>query len=531
MQSVRTIRSRAGIDHPLVIVPPPSLPQSPLSPRSRAARVQLIALGVVGGLMLIGGLGVISCSSSAGSRAASDAPELKPDPALGTRALATDRASPRATKADRAESSAPPALDGAATDLEKLFAQMGSDQGLSAGSTPASRIIARPPPPMTEEEEPVTSPTPTPPPPSLVSSPAQTPLAMPAPPSPLHAEPALPAMEPALSSPSPALVGAPLSLDTILTTTEKAPPRPLAMEEGALKPALPLAAREALGESEAGAQLDAIEVTLSPKQQFALAALRRVHARLQSADAGDAARLSRVFSDEAGALAGIGVVPSAQAVMPEPERGLRLTTAALCTRVESYGRYAPFESTRFLAGRPNPMIVYAELEGFRQSGDEARDKEVKEIKDDKPVLNASPFAPAKPAPEEWGVDLAMELELIAADGLVVWRQPQAIMKDKSRSRRKDLFVVQKIELPAAVSVGSYTLKVRLKDRLATAEAETNIPVEVVADAGLVVPGVPSAPSTTLPAAPTLAPLAPSKPLPHEISVKPVRTPTIARKTK
>ena len=81
------------------------------------------------------------------------------------------------------------------------------------------------------------------------------------------------------------------------------------------------------------------------------------------------------------------------------------------------------------------------------------------------------------------------------------------LRDSARTRRQDLFLVQRIELPSTVSVGAYTLKVRVRDRASSAEAESNIPVEMLADATLVNEPVGAPVASSLGAAPAQSPTA------------------------
>src|SRR5690606_34985344 len=112
---------------------------------------------------------------------------------------------------------------------------------------------------------------------------------------------------------------------------------------------------------------------------LALAGLEAVHPDALSALEGqgvlseaeaaslDAAReLFRAMVSEDG-IAGPGEV---SAVLDRIRRdldaraGLRITRAELCTRVNGFGRYETFPANRFIAGRPQPVIVYAEVDRF-----------------------------------------------------------------------------------------------------------------------------------------------------------------------
>ena len=131
----------------------------------------------------------------------------------------------------------------------------------------------------------------------------------------------------------------------------------------------------------------------------------------------------------------------------------------LCRRVRGYGVYEPFETDVFLAGRKQPMIIYAEL---------------------------SNFTPVKSDDGRYEVHLSQDVVLYnEPDGLAVWRQPKVDIVDESRNRRRDFFVVQMIKLPARLNVGKYVLKVRINDVNGGSLDEAAIPIQFVADQSLV----------------------------------------------
>jgi hypothetical protein len=150
---------------------------------------------------------------------------------------------------------------------------------------------------------------------------------------------------------------------------------------------------------------------------------------------------------------------------------LAFGTVSLCSRVDGFGRYTPLgvrgraagEPVRFLAGKVNPAIVYCELDHFTQSPDVERDG--------------------------FQSEFTTRIELFHDDGSRQWRADEATIRDHTLTRRRDLYLVQRIDLPANLSVGKYNLKVTVRDRLAAgstgAECETIVPIEIVADARLV----------------------------------------------
>jgi hypothetical protein len=141
---------------------------------------------------------------------------------------------------------------------------------------------------------------------------------------------------------------------------------------------------------------------------------------------------------------------------------LSISVATLCVRVDGFGQYEEFGSNTLLAGRTHRMIVYTELADFRSE---------------------SATGPGGRAGRR--VRLTQDLSLYHdADGLLAWREADQTINEFSRNERSDFFLVQLIELPRTLTVGSYRLKVTIVDEVAGATAEAVIPIDVVADAGL-----------------------------------------------
>jgi hypothetical protein len=147
-----------------------------------------------------------------------------------------------------------------------------------------------------------------------------------------------------------------------------------------------------------------------------------------------------------------------------------ITKAALCTRVEGFGRFEAFPSSTFVAGQPIRAIVYTQLADFA----------ARPARDNDPVQRTIPIG------EQVSVDLAQELSLFTdADGLLAWHDPGRGVVETNRTKRTDFYLVQMIELPATLSIGRFNLKVTVTDRTTGAQAERVLPIEVVADARLV----------------------------------------------
>ncbi len=166
--------------------------------------------------------------------------------------------------------------------------------------------------------------------------------------------------------------------------------------------------------------------------------------------------LSKQIAENDGPLNPQAVTDQIQQLLGD--QPIQIKNAALCRRVQGYGVYEPFDNPVFLAGREQPMIIYAELDNYRRV-------EIDSV---------------------YQVKLAQEVVLYnEADGLAVWHQPRVEIIDESRNRRRDFFVVQMVRLPARLGVGKYILKVRLTDQHSGSLDEATMPIQIVADEALV----------------------------------------------
>ncbi|HVZ94828.1 MAG TPA: hypothetical protein VG797_09995 [Phycisphaerales bacterium] len=180
-------------------------------------------------------------------------------------------------------------------------------------------------------------------------------------------------------------------------------------------------------------------------------------------------------SSLAGGGAGGGTEPVKRAVISAAERfesslGLSIAHSALCSRVETFGVYDELHTVggtyKFIAGRKNRAVVYIELDRFA-SRRGSRD-----------------------GVDGWRVELVQDLSLYAyrsgdVSDMLAWRKADQPVSDFSRNRRRDFFVVQMIELPETLTVGSYRLKVTVRDRVEGMTAEAIIPIDVVVDGSAV----------------------------------------------
>jgi hypothetical protein len=158
-----------------------------------------------------------------------------------------------------------------------------------------------------------------------------------------------------------------------------------------------------------------------------------------------------------------GNMLSAQKVRPLLEmadriRGqadLSVPRAALCSEVRQFGVYKEIMPARFAAGRVHDVILYCEVANF---------------------------ASQQNADAMWETRLSYEAVLYteAEQGLPVDQHKPQVVPDQSRTRRHDFFLVDKIRLPANLTIGRYLLKVTIIDQLSNRIAETTVPLQIVA---------------------------------------------------
>lgn len=189
---------------------------------------------------------------------------------------------------------------------------------------------------------------------------------------------------------------------------------------------------------------------LNPRQIKNLVAIRDLLRSLaeQPAAIGDTERLISTFQGAADTLA--------------DGRDFRVSGARLCFKVDGYGQYEPLRESSLLAGTTHTLVVYTELEGYSQRRTEAADG------------------------PRWSVDVAQAVEvwLDADKPTLQKRWPEQGAVDTSRNRRRDFYLTHIIELPHTLGVGSYNVKVIVRDRAKGALAEHIIPIKIVADPAL-----------------------------------------------
>lgn len=322
-------------------------------------------------------------------------------------------------------------LSSAAADLQSMF------ENLPAPAEPAAPVAGAPP--IARRQPPATVDLPAPSEPPTPAGAADLAADLPAP-APAAEAPAPPQLTPAQRRAQAAEL-----LATAISGEGDDP---------AFRRALHLALLVGLDPAADG-QFASLRAELSPGQQRAADTVRTLAGAIAGDDATEPAELAALLDRAAAAAASM--------------QGLAMPVAALCSRVESFGRFLPLPSATFVVGRPIRALVYVEVANFAH----------------RPLSDSSLPEVADPAGGEWAVELAQELSLFHKDSTLAWRQPAQTVRDLSRNRRRDHYLVQRIELPATLSIGSYNLKLTVRDlAVPGSRAELTIPLQIVADASV-----------------------------------------------
>jgi hypothetical protein len=128
---------------------------------------------------------------------------------------------------------------------------------------------------------------------------------------------------------------------------------------------------------------------------------------------------------------------------------LRVANLALCTRVDGFGGYEPI--THFFANREYPVILYCEVENFSSR------------------LNGGKY---------WETNLTQECLLYNAAGQRIWEDKRTSIADSCRNRRRDFFVVKRIQIPP-LAAGQYSLKVTITDPQSNRGTQATLPLQIV----------------------------------------------------
>lgn len=163
----------------------------------------------------------------------------------------------------------------------------------------------------------------------------------------------------------------------------------------------------------------------------------------------------------------------------ERARVVRIERVELCSRVAGFGEFDLLGTERFLAGQVNRLIVYMELEGLR----------VRTL--DGLARDPAPGTLAERTAEEdrrYVVETSVQVQLFEPGGLNVWNTNTETYRRETRTPARDHHRIRVISLPSNLGVGRYDLKVVVRDEIGGSLAEAVIPVELVADRGLLTRG-------------------------------------------
>jgi hypothetical protein len=132
---------------------------------------------------------------------------------------------------------------------------------------------------------------------------------------------------------------------------------------------------------------------------------------------------------------------------------LSLANVQLCTHVEGFAKYDPFDPARFPSGVTTEVILYSEVENFSsQLNDQKR----------------------------WETKLSVDTVLYTEGGQQIWGDKTDSVVEATRTRRHDYFMAKRIKLPSSLVPGRYLLKVSVTDQQISRVAEATVPVVIVA---------------------------------------------------
>lgn len=142
----------------------------------------------------------------------------------------------------------------------------------------------------------------------------------------------------------------------------------------------------------------------------------------------------------------------------KPPEDLRVPRIELCTSVEGFGRLTPIQNKRFLPGRGTQFVLYTEVAGFASELD---------------------------AKGQWNTRLSTRLTILARhDGTPVSTREWTAVVDESAVRRQDFFICEKVTLSDLLTLGTYVLRVSVRDERTGAIAERSLEFQMVADPAL-----------------------------------------------
>lgn len=173
--------------------------------------------------------------------------------------------------------------------------------------------------------------------------------------------------------------------------------------------------------------------------------------RVLAAHAGFAA-LGRAFRDGATNVDTATRQALVAALGGEP--ALTIPRVDLCSKVVGYGDYSPIGRRNFLVGSNNRVIVYSELDGFKSNLENGK----------------------------WTTRLATRVSIVSSTGKEsAWcRTPEwTEVVDTADNRRNEFFLGEIIPINANLAMGTYFVKVEVKDLASGATTSSIVPFKVL----------------------------------------------------
>jgi len=139
-------------------------------------------------------------------------------------------------------------------------------------------------------------------------------------------------------------------------------------------------------------------------------------------------------------------------MMLKQQADLRITELKLCRSVSNFSSYEEMAKEYFVSGKPRPVVVYVEIDNFTSKHD----------------AEAGHYQTL----------LAMTVELVNANGRVLFRQAYPRIEDPSKRLRRDFYIAPKPVTLPAMTAGKYTVKVTVEDLLGNKVAQKGTMIEV-----------------------------------------------------
>jgi hypothetical protein len=136
------------------------------------------------------------------------------------------------------------------------------------------------------------------------------------------------------------------------------------------------------------------------------------------------------------------------------EPALTIPRVDLCSKVVGYGDYSPIGRRNFLVGSNNRVIVYSELDGFKSNLENGK----------------------------WTTRLATRVSIVTSTGKEsAWcRTPEwTEVVDTADNRRNEFFLGEIIPINSNLAMGTYFVKVEVKDLASGATTSSIVPFKVL----------------------------------------------------